>query len=130
MDCHIVAAPETEVVPFLEELLVQEQSFTMSNDPNELTVEEFVALWEEQETVETWLSAELLAPSDQESDGFLSPNSMFQATTEPSPIFSFSNEFFWGQQKNYMSQLDPEPYGGSKTSHDGKRTSSFNTVVR
>ncbi|KAG5564348.1 hypothetical protein RHGRI_000520 [Rhododendron griersonianum] len=134
MDCHIVAAlttprTEAEVDPFLEEVLVQEQSFTMSNDPNELTVEEFVALWEEQENVETWLSAELL-PSDQESDGFLSPNSMFHATAEPSPIFSFSDEFFWGQQKNYMSQLDPEPYGGSKTSHDGKRTSSLSTVVR
>ncbi|KAG5549218.1 hypothetical protein RHGRI_014542 [Rhododendron griersonianum] len=57
---------------------------------------------------EAWLSAELL-PSDQESDRFLSPNSRFHATTEPSPIFSFSNEFFLDQQKNNMSQLEFDP---------------------
>ncbi|KAG5562867.1 hypothetical protein RHGRI_005559 [Rhododendron griersonianum] len=57
---------------------------------------------------EAWLSAELL-PSDQESDRFLSPNSRFHATAEPSPIFSFSNEFFLDQQKNNMSQLEFDP---------------------
>ncbi|KAG5562877.1 hypothetical protein RHGRI_005569 [Rhododendron griersonianum] len=108
MDCHNVAATETqtEVAPFLEELLVQEQSFAMSNDPNELTVEEFEAIWEEQENAETWLSAELL-PSDHESEGFLSPNSMFHATAEPSPIFSFSNDLFLDQQKNNLSEHLP-----------------------
>ncbi|KAE9452215.1 hypothetical protein C3L33_15917, partial [Rhododendron williamsianum] len=108
MDCHNVAAPETqtEVTPFLEELLVQEQSFAMSNDPNELTVEEFEAIWEEQENAETWLSAELL-PSNHESDGFLSPNSMFHASAEPSPIFSFSNDLFLDQQKNNLSEHLP-----------------------
>ncbi|KAF7149784.1 hypothetical protein RHSIM_Rhsim02G0204700 [Rhododendron simsii] len=51
MDCHIVAAPETqtEVAPFLGELLVQEKSY----DPNELTVEEFEAIWEEQDSLIT-----------------------------------------------------------------------------
>ncbi|KAG5562878.1 hypothetical protein RHGRI_005570 [Rhododendron griersonianum] len=183
MDCDVVAAPETEVVPFLEELLEQEQRFTMSNDANELTVEELEAIWEEEEqgsysprhcdnsalvpldsntvtsntnfhmpaayldesipvveqqqdfgldcnafgnisstpeddwvqysnpshrwaenlsNTEAWLSAELL-PSDQES------NSRFHATAEPSPIFSFSNEFFLDQQKNNMSQLEFDP---------------------
>ncbi|XP_058216956.1 NAC transcription factor 29-like [Rhododendron vialii] len=108
MDCHIVVAPKTQtkVAPFLEELLVQEQSFAMSNDPNELTVEEFEAIWEEQENAKTWLSAELL-PSNHESEGFLSPNSMFHATAEPSSIFSFSNDLFLDQQKNNMSEHLP-----------------------
>ncbi|KAG5562876.1 hypothetical protein RHGRI_005568 [Rhododendron griersonianum] len=57
--------------------------------------------------IEAWLSAEPL-PSDQEGDRFLSPNSKFHATAEPSPIFSFSNDIFFGSAENNMSQLDPE----------------------
>ncbi|KAG5554132.1 hypothetical protein RHGRI_011865 [Rhododendron griersonianum] len=207
MDSDVVAAPETEVVPFLEELLEQEQRFTMSNDANELTVEELEAIWEEEEqesyspkhcdnsalvpldsntvtsntnfhmstayldesvlpvveqqqdfgldcnafgyfsstpeddwvqysnpshtwaenlsNTEAWLNAELL-PSDQESDTFLSPNSRFHATAEPSPIFSFSNEFFLDQQKNNMSQLEWNPETLWWLKNMGKRISSLN----
>ncbi|XP_058203062.1 NAC transcription factor 29-like [Rhododendron vialii] len=188
MECDITAAPDTEVVPFSkDQQFVQDQSFLMSDDANELTVEELEAIWEQEEqgsyspwhcdnsalvpldsntvtsntnfhmpaayldnsvpvveqqrgfgldcnafgnisstpkndwvqysnpshigaqnlsNTETWLSAELL-PSDQESEGFLFPNSMFHAIAEPSPIFSFSNDLFLDQQKNNMSEHLP-----------------------
>ncbi|KAH7839950.1 hypothetical protein Vadar_010592 [Vaccinium darrowii] len=48
MVCDIDAATETEVMPFVEEVVVQEPSFTMSDDPNEFTLEEFLALWEQE----------------------------------------------------------------------------------
>ncbi|KAF7150531.1 hypothetical protein RHSIM_Rhsim02G0204200 [Rhododendron simsii] len=211
---HITATPDTEVVPFSkDQQFVQDQSFLMSDDPNELTldqdfdevlsaylndditvpksakrvrterftmnndaneltIEELEAIWEQEEqgsyspwhcdnsalvplnsntvtsittfgldcntfgnisstpgddwvlysnpshigaknlsNTKAWLSAELL-PSDQESEGFLFPNSMFHPTSEPSPIFSFSNDLFLDQQKNNMSEHLPSIYGG------------------
>ncbi|XP_058203064.1 NAC domain-containing protein 1-like [Rhododendron vialii] len=188
LECDIIAAPDTEVVTISkDQQFVQDQSFLMSDDANELTVEELEAIWEQEEqgsysrwhcdnsalvpldsntvtsntyfhmpatyldksvlvveqqqgfgldcnafgnisstpkhdwvqysnpshigaqnlsNTEAWLSAELL-PSDQESEGFLFPNSTFHATIEPSPIFSFSNDLFLDQQKNNMSEHLP-----------------------
>ncbi|KAI8569130.1 hypothetical protein RHMOL_Rhmol02G0254900 [Rhododendron molle] len=56
MECDITAAPDTEVVPFSkDQLFVQDQSFLMSDDPNELTVEELEAIWEEEEEQGSYL---------------------------------------------------------------------------
>ncbi|KAI8569133.1 hypothetical protein RHMOL_Rhmol02G0255200 [Rhododendron molle] len=56
MECDIIAAPDTEVVPFSkDQLFVQDQSFLMSDDPNELTVEELEAIWEEEEEQGSYL---------------------------------------------------------------------------
>ncbi|KAI8569127.1 hypothetical protein RHMOL_Rhmol02G0254600 [Rhododendron molle] len=56
MECDITAAPDTEVVPFSkDQLFVQDQSFLMSDDPNELTVEELEAIWEVEEEQGSYL---------------------------------------------------------------------------
>ncbi|XP_058203078.1 NAC domain-containing protein 2-like [Rhododendron vialii] len=50
MECDITTAPDTEVVPFSkDQQFVQDQSFLMSDDANELTVEELEAIWEQEE---------------------------------------------------------------------------------
>ncbi|KAG5549219.1 hypothetical protein RHGRI_014543 [Rhododendron griersonianum] len=58
MDCDVVAAPETKVVPFSEELFEQEQRFTMSNDTNELIVEELEAIWEQEEQDQSFIMSD------------------------------------------------------------------------
>ncbi|KAH7867275.1 hypothetical protein Vadar_031202 [Vaccinium darrowii] len=118
----IDAATETEVMPFPEEVVVQEPSFTMSDDPNEFTVEEFLALWEQDrqgrhsprmsDESNDLIAAELEALMEEEKQGSNQESDMFHAEEEPSPVFSLSNDFFLEQQKkdmfNDMFQLDHE----------------------
>ncbi|KAG5554566.1 hypothetical protein RHGRI_012207 [Rhododendron griersonianum] len=65
MECENVVAPETEVVPFSEELVVQDQSFVMSGNPNEFnfTLEDF------DEALE-YLGEKVSVEEQQESLGF------------------------------------------------------------
>ncbi|KAF7151493.1 hypothetical protein RHSIM_Rhsim02G0204300 [Rhododendron simsii] len=50
MECDITATPDLDVVPFSkDQQFVQDQSFLMSDDANELTVEELEAIWEQEE---------------------------------------------------------------------------------
>ncbi|KAG5554562.1 hypothetical protein RHGRI_012203 [Rhododendron griersonianum] len=65
MECENVVALETEVVPFSEELVVQDQSFVMSGNPNEFnfTLEDF------DEALE-YLGEKVSVEEQQESLGF------------------------------------------------------------
>ncbi|KAH7861206.1 hypothetical protein Vadar_023076 [Vaccinium darrowii] len=116
----INAELDMEIMPFLE-VAVQESSFTMSDDPNEFTVEEFLTLWEQEkqgshsprmsDESNDLIARELVALMEEEKQGSNQESEMFHAE-EPSPVFSLSNDFFLEQQKkdmfNDMFQLDHE----------------------